>query len=150
MNSNIYLISVGNFCWGTEREIILKPIWHIYVDKLFKGIIALSINMFVYWNRIVFGFTSSCLITLWLWKTVLIHMVMSKKKIHRLKCFSFLQTPNLAMKKTLFSFVSEHWNLAFSAKLDCIICYSFPHLQQIILKKNKAKSKMRDGCLWML
>lgn len=22
----IYLISVGNFCWGTEREIILKPI----------------------------------------------------------------------------------------------------------------------------
>lgn len=56
---------------GTEREIILKPIWHIYVDKLFKGI-TLSINMFVYWSRVL-------LFALWLWKTVLLHMVMSEK-----------------------------------------------------------------------
>lgn len=51
------------------------------------------------------------------------------------------------MKKTLFTFVSEHRNLAFPAKLDCMICYNFPHLQQIILKENKAKSKMRNGFL---
>lgn len=78
---------------------------------------------------------------------MLIHIATSKKKIQRLRCFSFLQTPKLAMKKTLLDFVSEHRNLAFPAKLDCMICYSFPHLQQIILKENKAKSKMRNGFL---
>lgn len=127
------------FRWGTEREMIWKPIWHIYVDRLFKGITALSINMFVYWNGIVFGFTSSCLITLCLWKTGLLHMVMSKKKKKNsryrgwnvLVLCSHLTLP----WRSPFHFTSRHWNLALSAKQGCVLCEVSPSGSKLVLKK---------------
>lgn len=136
-------ISRGIFVEEQREKWFLKPIWHIYVDKLFKRITALSINMFVCWNRIVTGFTSSCLITLWLWKTVLLQMVMREKRwkykggIFYLVFCSCLSLP----WKSTFHFCKQALKSCFFSKASLYNLLFSPSGNKSILKKKKQKGK---------